>query len=108
MTSTFGQRQDSPSMALAVLALEMAARLYGVIRRRLLLLQLGDPLGIGRLAAAGLAVETLDEAGIVEAADVVQVPQLHRIDLAGIRILALGLLVDIGDRRHGGIEPGRQ
>src|SRR5258708_35016372 len=52
------------SMALAVLALEMAARLDGVVRRRLLLLQLGDPLGIGRLAAAGLAVETVDEAGI--------------------------------------------
>jgi hypothetical protein len=54
-------------MALAVLALEMAARLDGVVGRGLLLLQLGDPLRIGGLAAAGLAVETVDEAGIVEA-----------------------------------------
>jgi hypothetical protein len=34
----------------------------------------------------------------------VQIPQLHGIDLLGIRIAALGLFVHIGDRRHARIE----
>src|SRR5262249_38692420 len=51
------------------------------------------------------AIERVDEAHVVETAQVVQVPQGQRIYLARIAILADGFFVDIRDRLHLGIKP---
>src|SRR5215813_1586853 len=95
------------SVAAAIHALEVAAGLHGGDRFGLALFLLLLEFRIVLLGLGpALAVERIDEADVVEAADVVQVPELHRVDALGVGVLALGLLVDVGDRSHGGIEPG--
>src|SRR5580700_94430 len=51
-----------------------------------------------------LTVKRVHESHIVETADMMEIPKLHRIDFLGIPILADGLLVDVGDRLHSWIE----
>ena len=60
-------------------------------------------LGQARIALL-TAIQSVNEADVIETPDVMQIPQLHRIDLACIRIEALGLFIDVRDGSHGRIE----
>src|SRR5205085_5607400 len=97
------------SGAAAVLAFEMAAGLHGSDDLGLLALLLAAELrifAILRVLVVRVAIEPIDEAAVVELADMVHVPQRHRVDLLGVGVVLLGLLVDIRDRRHARIELG--
>src|SRR5712672_1879193 len=51
-----------------------------------------------------LAVKRVHVSHVVEAANIMQVPELHGIDLLGILVLSDRLLVDVRDRPHPRIE----
>src|SRR5581483_6381537 len=53
---------------------------------------------------AAIFVKIVDEAGIVEPAQMMQIPKLHGIDARGIFVHAQRLLVDVGNGLHGRIE----
>src|SRR6185312_13407426 len=67
--------------------------------------------GLPGTRSAAIPVKLGDETRIVDAAEMVDVPQLHRIDLQRILVLADALLIDVGDRPHRGeqlrLEHGR-
>src|SRR5205807_886856 len=96
------------SIATAVLGLEMAAGLHRRDDFQTFALLLAPVFGVFAILRDSridiLSVERLHEPGVVDTADVMQVPQLHGIYFTGIGIISLGLLIDVRDGGRARVE----